>query len=137
MTDTVSAGAPAMPVIARAVDLYHGGLLVDHSTPMADFAALKQAGIWGLIHKATQGVIRLGSASAGIAQRHADGRIEILDPQHGSSGSQHSERQGNWQARDLEEGRKIAFCAFAVDHNRPQDCIRNAGRTNGLFGSEF
>lgn len=56
-----SAGAPAMPKtpIPRVVDLYHGDVMfaeVHRTDPVADYKGLAQAGIWGLIHKATQGV---------------------------------------------------------------------------------
>jgi lysozyme len=57
MTATpAAANAAPMP---RVVDAYHGDVFVSdaHKTdPVADFAALAQAGIWGLIHKATQGI---------------------------------------------------------------------------------
>jgi lysozyme len=58
MTDLT---APAMPQagIARVVDVYHGDVFnsdVHKTDPIADFAALAAAGVWGLIHKATQGV---------------------------------------------------------------------------------
>lgn len=46
------------PIIARVVDAYHGDVFysdVHRTEPAADFRALAQAGIWGLIHKATQG----------------------------------------------------------------------------------
>ena len=61
MTDTASAGAPAMPKtpIPRVVDIYHGDVMfaeVHRTDPVADYKALGQAGIWGLIHKATQGI---------------------------------------------------------------------------------
>jgi len=59
MTDpTASAHAPALPT-PRVVDIYHGDVLfaeVHRTDPVADFLALVQAGIWGMIHKATQGV---------------------------------------------------------------------------------
>lgn len=63
MTDvSASAGTPAMPktnvVTPRVVDIYHGDVLfaeVHRTDPVADFRALGQAGIWGVIHKATQG----------------------------------------------------------------------------------
>lgn len=43
----------------RIVDLYHGDVLysdVHHTDPVADFKAMGNAGVWGLIHKATQGI---------------------------------------------------------------------------------
>jgi lysozyme len=46
-------------ITPRVVDLFHGDVMVAdaHKTdPVGDFSALKQAGIWGLIHKATQGL---------------------------------------------------------------------------------
>ena len=76
-------------------------------------------------------------AGAGIAKRRSDGRIEILDRKHGSSSRQRFERQWNRQARDPEDGRKISFCAFAINHDRTQDCKWNTCRADGLFGGEF
>jgi len=78
MTDTVSAGAPAMPVTPRVVDIYHGDIMVSdvHRTdPVADFAVLKQAGIWGLIHKATQGI---GEHDPAYASRSKNARAAGL-----------------------------------------------------------
>jgi lysozyme len=61
MSDTASAGAPAMPKtpVARVVDIYHGDVMfaeAHRTDPIGDYLALGQAGVWGLIHKATQGV---------------------------------------------------------------------------------
>ena len=45
--------------IPRVVDLFHGDVLysdVHKTDPVSDFTAMAQAGIWGLIHKATQGL---------------------------------------------------------------------------------
>jgi lysozyme len=56
-----------MPV-PRVVDLYHGDILVSdvHRTdPIGDFRAMAQAGIYGLIHKATQGIGENDPAYAG------------------------------------------------------------------------
>lgn len=43
----------------RVVDFYHGDVLysdVHHTDPIADFKAMANAGIWGVINKATQGI---------------------------------------------------------------------------------
>jgi GH25 family lysozyme M1 (1,4-beta-N-acetylmuramidase) len=45
--------------IPRVVDIYHGDVMsakVHRTDPIVDYKALGQAAIWGLIHKATQGV---------------------------------------------------------------------------------
>jgi lysozyme len=87
MTDqTASAGAPAVshaPVmpqagLARVVDIYHGDILysdVHKTDPIADFSALAAAGIYGLIHKATQG---LGVKDAAYAPRVRNARLAGL-----------------------------------------------------------
>lgn len=61
MTDpnAVSANAAALPISPRVVDIYHGDVLnsdAHRSDPVADFRAMASAGIWGIIHKATQGL---------------------------------------------------------------------------------
>lgn len=51
--------------VPRVVDAYHGDVFysdVHKTDPMADFKALANAGIWGLIHKATQGAGVIDSA---------------------------------------------------------------------------
>jgi lysozyme len=77
MSDTASAGAPAMPKtpVARVVDIYHGDILfsdVHRTDPIGDFAALAQAGIYGLIHKATQGA---GSTDPAYRARRTNARL--------------------------------------------------------------
>jgi lysozyme len=65
-------------ITPRVVDLYHGDVLVSdaHKTdPVADFRALAQAGIWGMIHKATQG---LGVTDPAYAKRTANARLAGL-----------------------------------------------------------
>ena len=45
--------------IPRVVEIYHGDVMfaeVHRTDPVADYKALGQAGIWGLIHKANQGL---------------------------------------------------------------------------------
>lgn len=45
--------------VPRVVDLFHGDVMfaeVHRTDPVADYRALGQAGNWGLIHKATQGL---------------------------------------------------------------------------------
>lgn len=81
MTDAVSAAAPAMPQagLARVVDVYHGDVFysdVHKTDPAADFAALAGAGVWGLIHKATQG---LGVNDPAYASRTKNARIGGLE----------------------------------------------------------
>lgn len=54
MTDASQA-----PITPRVVDIYHGDVMfseVHRTGPVADYRALAQAGVWGLIHKATQGL---------------------------------------------------------------------------------
>ena len=65
---------------------------------------------------------------AGIAQRDRDGRGEILDRQHGSLRRHRSEGKRDRQARKPVDGREVSLLAFAVDHDRTQDCKRNSGR---------
>ena len=58
-----------MITIPRVVDLFHGDVLysdVHKTDPISDFTAMAQDGIWGLIHKATQGV---GVSDAAYAVR--------------------------------------------------------------------
>jgi len=46
-------------IIPRVVDIYHGDVMfaeVHRTDPVADYKALGQADIWGIIHKATQGL---------------------------------------------------------------------------------
>lgn len=48
-----------MQIIPRVVDIFHRDVMfaeVHRTDPVADYRALGQAGIWGLIHKATQGL---------------------------------------------------------------------------------
>ncbi len=62
----------------RVVDLYHGDVMfaeVHRTDPVADYHALAQAGIWGLIHKATQG---LGVNDAAYATRTKYARLAGL-----------------------------------------------------------
>lgn len=87
MTDpTAPAGAGALPVApaipqagtARVVDIYHGDILNSdaHKTdPIADFSAMAQAGIYGMIHKATQG---LGVNDGAYAARTKNARLAGL-----------------------------------------------------------
>jgi lysozyme len=80
MTDpTASAGAPALSktsqVSPRVVDLYHGDVMfseVHRTDPISDYRALDQAGIWGVIHKATQG---LGVNDPAYAARTKSARL--------------------------------------------------------------
>lgn len=73
------ASAAALPATTpRVVDLFHGDVLysdVRHTDPISDFTALAQAGIWGMIHKATQGV---GVADPAFAARIKSARIAGL-----------------------------------------------------------
>jgi GH25 family lysozyme M1 (1,4-beta-N-acetylmuramidase) len=62
----------------RVVDLYHGDVLASdahHTDPVADFRALAQPGIWGIIHKATQGI---GVADPAYASRVKNARLAGL-----------------------------------------------------------
>lgn len=46
-------------IVPRVLDIFHGDKLhsdIYKTDPISDFTALGQAGIWGLIHKATQGL---------------------------------------------------------------------------------
>lgn len=51
---------PVTPITPRVVDVFHGDVFASDvkrsPSLLSDFQALAQAGIWGLIHKATQGV---------------------------------------------------------------------------------
>lgn len=61
-------------ITPRVVDLYHGDVLasdVHHTDPVADFVALASVGIWGMIHKATQG---LGVTDPAYAKRVKNAR---------------------------------------------------------------
>lgn len=65
-------------ITPHVVDLFHGDVLVSdvHKTdPIADFRALAQAGIWGLIHKTTQG---LGVADPAYTKRVQNARLAGL-----------------------------------------------------------
>ena len=65
-------------IIPRVVDLFHGDVLysdVHKTDPVADFTAMAQAGIWGLIHKATQG---LGVSDPAYAARTKSAHIAGL-----------------------------------------------------------
>jgi len=77
------------------------------------------------------------SLRAGIAQRGRDGRVEILDRQHGSPCRQRAERKRNRQARNPVDGREVSFLAFAVNHDGTQDRKRDAGRAYRLLGGKF
>lgn len=59
----------------RVVDIYHGDVMfaeVHRTDPVADYRALGQAGIWGFIHKATQG---LGVNDPAYTVRTANARL--------------------------------------------------------------
>jgi lysozyme len=60
MTDVSSASAPAVsPITPRVVDVFHGDIFASEvkrsPSLLSDFQALASSGIWGMIHKATQG----------------------------------------------------------------------------------
>lgn len=62
----------------RVVDLFHGDVMfaeVHRTDPVADYRSLGQAGIWGLIHKATQG---LGVSDPAYATRTKSARAASL-----------------------------------------------------------
>lgn len=52
-------------ITPRVVDMFHGDILA-HGDPVAAFKAMADAGIWGIIHKATQGI---GVADPAYASR--------------------------------------------------------------------
>lgn len=54
-----------MSISPRVVDMFHGDDLV-HGDPVAAFKQMEDAGYWGVIHKANQGV---GSADPAFADR--------------------------------------------------------------------
>ncbi|HXP63981.1 MAG TPA: glycoside hydrolase family 25 protein [Steroidobacteraceae bacterium] len=67
-----------MTIQPRVVDLFHGDILysdVHHTDPVADFRAMGNAGIWGVIHKATQG---LGNADPAYMLRTKNARLADL-----------------------------------------------------------
>jgi lysozyme len=57
-----------MKIVPRVVDIYHGDVLtsdtIANRDPVSDFKAMAEVGIWGLIHKATQGLRMTDTAYA-------------------------------------------------------------------------
>jgi lysozyme len=67
-----------MIIAPRVVDLYHGDVMyadARKTDPLADYDALAKAGIWGLIHKATQG---LGVTDSAYTARVRNARMRGL-----------------------------------------------------------
>lgn len=73
--------APASPqsgIVPRVVDVFHGDVFfaeIHRTDPVADFLSLKQFGVWGLIHKATQGI---GVSDPAFARRVKSARAAGL-----------------------------------------------------------
>lgn len=69
----------SQPITPRVVDAYHGDVFysdVHKTDPIVDFMALLKAGIWGLIHKATQGAgVKDGAYSARIKNARLAGLL--------------------------------------------------------------
>jgi lysozyme len=68
----------SMSIFPRVVDLFHGDLMYSdahHTDPVADFRAMASAGIWGMIHKATQGI---GVSDPAYARRVQNARLAGL-----------------------------------------------------------
>lgn len=78
MIDIVAPKAVSAAPVPRVIDLFHGDVMfseVNRTDPISDYRSLGQFGIWGIIHKATQG---LGVNDPTCTARTASARLAGL-----------------------------------------------------------